>query len=119
MFIHCVYDYLECEYLPFHLHNESSVIEHQFTNGGLFDFVYCAHNLLLGHACRVVGGSRSVGIVVQGAVRIYIRLSERYFFALQVGLSTGDRDRQRISFFLCLYSVRLYHSNLLTHQVHH
>jgi hypothetical protein len=58
VFIHCVYDYLEYEYLLFHLHNKSSVIEHQFTSGGLFDFVYCTCTLLWDHASTVAGGSQ-------------------------------------------------------------
>ena len=70
----------------FYLHNESSVTEHQFTSGGLFDFVYCACNLLLGHASTVAGGTRSRGVVEQGAVCIFIHLGERQFFVLQVGL---------------------------------
>jgi len=86
VYIHCVYDCLECEYLLFYLHNKSSVIEHQFTSGGLFDFVYCAYNLLLGHASTVAGGTRSMGVVEQGAECKFIHLRERYLFVLQVGL---------------------------------
>jgi hypothetical protein len=93
VFIRCVYEYLVSEYKLFYLHNKSSVIEHQFTSGGLFDFVYCAYNLLLGHDSIVAGGNRSMGVVEQGAVCIFIGLRERYFFVLQVWISTGDRDR--------------------------
>ena len=74
-----MYDYLVYEYRLFYLHNKPSVIEHQFTNGGLFDFVYCAYNLLLGHGSTVVGGSRSMRIVEHGAVCIFIRLRQRVF----------------------------------------
>jgi hypothetical protein len=34
-----------------------------------------------------------MGIVEQDAVCIFIRLRERYFFVLQVWVSTVDRDR--------------------------
>jgi hypothetical protein len=77
----------------FYLHNISFVVEHQFTSGGLFYFVYCACALLWGHASTVAGGSRSMGIVKHGAVCTFIRLRERYFFVLQVWISTGDSDR--------------------------
>lgn len=62
-----MYDYLACEYLLFYLHNESSVIEHQFTSGGVFDFVYCACALLWGHASRAAGVRLTAGIVEHSA----------------------------------------------------
>jgi len=34
------------EYLVFYLYNKSAIIEHHFTVGGLFDFVYCVCTLL-------------------------------------------------------------------------
>ena len=134
VFIHCLYDYLECEYLLFYLHNKLSLITHQLTSGGPFDFVYCACILLWGHASAVAGGSQSTGIVEHGAVCIYIyiyiytyiyifiRFSERCFFlyssyGLVLEIVT-DREKDW-NFFFGLFSIRLYNANLLTHQVHH
>jgi hypothetical protein len=53
--------------LLFYLRNESSLIEHQFTSGGVFDFGYCACALLWGHASRAAGVKQSAGIVEHSA----------------------------------------------------
>jgi len=68
-----VYVYLACDSLLFYLHSESSIIEHQFTSGGLFDFVYCACALFWGHTSRVTGGSRSAGTVEQSTAGSFWR----------------------------------------------
>ena len=101
----------------FYLHNESPIIEHQFTSGGLFDFVYCACALLWGHGSRADGGSRSAEIVEQstagsfGVVDLeflfpFFWVFSMIFFIVQnkPQLSVTRFTRVRIGHSSCLYT---------------